>query len=97
MAKYQRNQLDAADELLKLLGIPGPYTLKEKVKILEVSKAAIEGRLRGSLESCYISVKEVAYKICQDIYAERRQQKYSSPRELYFLDWREDLESFSLL
>ncbi len=96
MQRNQMNQLEAADEFLKLLGIPGPYTFKEKVKILELSKIAIEGRLRGSLESCYISIKEVAYKICKDIYAERLKQKYSSQRELCFLDWREDLESFSL-
>lgn len=96
MAKYHFSQLEAADEFLHLLGIPGPYTFKEKVRTLEVSKTAIEARLSGSLESCYISIKEVANKICNTIYADRLKQRYSFPRELCFLDWRDDLESFSV-
>ncbi|MEW6494330.1 MAG: hypothetical protein AB1589_17720 [Cyanobacteriota bacterium] len=97
MIKYQTNQLEAADEFLRLLGIPGPYTFKEKIRTLEVSQVAVESRLHGSLESCYISIREVATKICKDIYADRLKQKYSYPRELCFVDWRDDLESFSLI
>lgn len=96
MANYDFSQLEAADEFLHLLGIPGPYTFKEKVRTFEVSKIAIEARLNGSFESCYISIKEVANKIYNTIYADRLKQQYSLPRELCFLDWRDDLEAFSV-
>jgi hypothetical protein len=92
MERYQISQLEAAGEFLNLLGIPGPYTFKEKVRTIEVSKAAIEGRLRGSLENCYVSIKEVANKICKDIYAERVKRQKRVPREIPFVDWRDDLE-----
>ncbi len=92
MLRYQINQLEAAGEFLSLLGIPEPYTFNEKVRTIEVSKEAIEGRIRGSLESYYISMKEVANKICQDIYAERVKRQKKSPRDVYFVDWRDDLE-----
>lgn len=91
MNRYQISQLEAAGEFLSLLGIPGPYSFHEKIRTLEVSKEAIESRLRGSLESYYISIREVANKICQDIYAERVKQQQRSPRGLYFVDWRDDL------
>lgn len=87
MNRYQISQLEAAGEFLNLLGIPGPYTFKEKVRTIEVSKEAIEGRLQGSLESCYISIREVANNICQNIYAERLKRQKMVSRELYFVDW----------
>jgi hypothetical protein len=92
MNRYQISQLEAAGEFLNLIGIPGPYTFKEKIRTIEVSQEAIEGRLRGSLESCYISIREVATKICKDIYAERLKRQKRFPRKLYFVDWRDDLE-----
>ena len=67
MSTYQISQLEAASEFLSLLGISVPYSFKEKARTIEVSKEVIEGRLRGSLESYCISIKEVANKIFQDI------------------------------
>jgi hypothetical protein len=92
MNRYQISQLEAAGEFLNLLGIPGPYTFKEKIRTIEVSQEAIEGRLLGSCESCYISIREVATKICKDIYAERLKRQKRFPRKLNFVDWRDDLE-----
>ena len=97
MKNYQTSELEAADQLLSLLGIPGPYTLKEEIKILEVFKLARDCKLQGSLESCYASIKEVTNKIRTEIYVDRlSQNKFNLCRELYFLDWQDDLESFSL-
>jgi len=92
MERYQISQLEAAGEFLNLLGIPGPYTFKEKVRTIEVSKSAMEGRLRGSFESCYIPIKDVANKICKAIYAERLKRQRNATREICFVDWRDDLE-----
>ena len=92
MERYQISQLEAAGEFLNLLGIPGPYTFKEKIRTIEVSKLAIEGRLRGSLENYYIPIKDVANKICKAIYAERLKRQRNATREICFVDWRDDLE-----
>lgn len=92
MEHYQISQLEAASEFLNLLGIPAPYTFKEKVKTIEVSRSALEARVRGSLESYYISIKEVANKICKDIYAERLNRQQHAKRGICFVDWRDDIE-----
>lgn len=97
MENYHTSQLEAADQLLSMLGIPAPYTLKEEMKILEFFNLARECKLQENLESCYVSIKEVANKICTEIYVDRlKQNKFNLCRELYFLDWQDDIESFSL-
>jgi hypothetical protein len=83
--------------LLEVLGVPGPYSLKEQITTIELLKLALESRIKSPRQSGYISMKEVANNICTEIYADRLRQQYSYPRQLFFLDWRDDLEGFSLV
>ena len=97
MEEYQTNQWESAEKLLEVLGVPGPYSLKEQITTIELLKLALESRIKSPRQSGYISMKEVANNICTEIYADRLRQQYSYPRQLFFLDWRDDLEGFSLV
>jgi hypothetical protein len=68
------------------------YNLKEKIRTIELSRTIRTSRLKSPIENFYISIKEIANKICTEIYSDRLRQQCSYPRSVFFLDWRDDLE-----
>ncbi len=94
MNDYPTNKLEAASQLLELLGVPCPHTFQEKVQALKaseaVSEAASKGRLKATLHNYYVLMKQVANKISDD----RLKQEYSAlkgyPLKICVTDWRDD-------
>lgn len=93
MKNYLPSELQVADKLLEQLGVPRPYTLQEEVMTLNLLKIALYRKLKTNQSNRPISRKTVAHKICSQIYAERRHNNPVAPRELCFVDWRDDLDS----
>ncbi len=94
MDEYSVNKLEAASELLQLLGVPYPHTFQEKVQAIRASEAASQGankgKLKATLHNYYSFMKQTANKISED----RLKQEYNSlkgyPMKICVADWRDD-------
>lgn len=96
MDKYQTIQLEAASQILEILGLPYPHTLEEKIKTIEASKAVLGSRIEAPVKNYCIAMQEVA----NHIKADRSRQDDSSiqkyPRKTCVLETPNLIASFPL-
>ena len=63
MEKYQTIQLEAASEILDILGLPRPHSLEEKIKTIEASKTVLDSSIERSVKNYCLAMQEVANEI----------------------------------
>ncbi|HEY9596415.1 MAG TPA: hypothetical protein V6D33_01935 [Cyanophyceae cyanobacterium] len=88
MVKYQTSQLEAASEILELYGLSHPYTLPEKIRVIETARVLASAKIEATVGNYRVAIRRTIDEIKQN----RRRQKCSNPPEICVIDWRDDSE-----
>lgn len=88
MVKYQNSQLEAASEILELFGLSQPYTLPEKIRVIEVVRGLASVKTKATVGNYGVEIR----RTIDDIKQNRRRQKRCNPPEICVIDWRDDSE-----
>lgn len=88
MVKYQTSQMEAASEILELYGLSPPYTLPEKIRVIEAARVLASAKIEATVGNYRVEVKRTIDEIKQN----RRRRKSGNPAKVCVIDWRDDSE-----